>query len=227
MWNTRICKFVRPYPYYACTYAPVSNTYVSMPLHPPSKSEIKELRTCSAFLLNDFSRKQLSEGVTNCAIKTALNISLRTFPPCSTLTMSLQLVIKKRLRSTVRVIIKFPPNTRIRVRASNKCTNGHPRQTGTGVQQILKGASDRTGTEHAMIIGSCQKCWRIPANATYVIPANDTCKWRAFKSNKSAYKGVQLRISTKEFDRERISISLALRATQEEAGWFTLQANCL
>ena len=126
MWNTSICKFLHPYPYYACTYAPVSNTYVSMPLHPPSKSEIKELRTCSAFLLNDFSRKQLSEGVTNCAIKTALNISLRTFPPCSTLTMSLQLVIKKRLRSTVRVIIKFPPNTRIRVRASNKCTNGRP-----------------------------------------------------------------------------------------------------
>ena len=58
----------------------------------------------------------------------------------------------------------------------HRCTNGHLRQTGTGVRQILKGASDRTSTGDAMIIGSCQKCWRIPANATYIIPANDTCK---------------------------------------------------
>ena len=40
-----------------------------------SKSKTKdEVRTCSAFLLNDFSRKQLSEGVMNCAIIIALNI---------------------------------------------------------------------------------------------------------------------------------------------------------
>ena len=62
---------------------------------------------------------------------------------------------------------------------------------------------------------------------TYIIPANDTCEQRAFKSNESAYKGVQSRISTKGSDREKMSIRLALRATQEEAGWFTLQANCL
>ena len=54
--------------------------YVRMPLHPPSKSEIKKdyVRTCSAFLLNDFSHKQLSEGVTNCSIIMALNIFLET-----------------------------------------------------------------------------------------------------------------------------------------------------
>ena len=51
----------------------------------------------------------------------------------------------------------------------------------------------------------------------HLIPANDTCEWRAFKSNESAYKGVQLHISTKESDREKMSIRLALRATQEEA----------
>ena len=59
-----------------------------------SKSEIKGLRICSAFLLNDFSHKQLSEGATNCAIIIALNISLRTSPPRSMLTMSVWLVIK-------------------------------------------------------------------------------------------------------------------------------------
>ena len=59
----------------------------------------------------------------------------------------------------------------------------------------------------------------------------NTCEWHlwmtAFKSNESAFKGVQSRISTKKFDREKMSIRLALRATQEEAGWFTLQVNCL
>ena len=60
-----------------------------------SKSEIKDgLRTCSAFLLNNFSRKRLSEGVTNCAIIIALNVSLRTFSLHFTLTMSLRLAIK-------------------------------------------------------------------------------------------------------------------------------------
>ena len=83
--------------YYARTCAsycyPISNTHVHRPLHPPSKSKIKGLRTCSAFLLNDFSRKRLSKGVTSCAIIIALNISLKTSPH-STLTMSLWLVIK-------------------------------------------------------------------------------------------------------------------------------------
>ena len=37
----------------------VSNTYVRTPLHPPSKSEIKGLQTCSVFLLKDFSCKRL------------------------------------------------------------------------------------------------------------------------------------------------------------------------
>ena len=35
------------------------------------------------------------------------------------------------------------PYARIRVRASDKCTNGRPRQTGTGVRQILKRVSER------------------------------------------------------------------------------------
>ena len=68
-----------------CTYVSPAST---------SKSEITGLRICSAFLLNDFSHKQLSEGATNCAIIIALNISLRTSPPRSTLTMSVWLVIK-------------------------------------------------------------------------------------------------------------------------------------
>ena len=75
-----------------CT--PISNMHVCTPLHRLSKSDIKEgLCTCSAFLLNDFSRKRLSDGVTNCSIVMALNISLRTFSPCSSLTMSLRLAI--------------------------------------------------------------------------------------------------------------------------------------
>ena len=60
---------VRHYIKYVRSYAAAS-----------SKSKTKDgVRTCSAFLLNDFSRKQLSEGVMNCAIKIALNISLGTF----------------------------------------------------------------------------------------------------------------------------------------------------
>ena len=61
---TPVCHYIK------CvrSYAPAS-----------SKSEIKDgLRTCSAFLLNDFSRKRLSEGVTDCAIIITLNVSLRT-----------------------------------------------------------------------------------------------------------------------------------------------------
>ena len=64
------------------------------PLHPPSRSEIKELRIFSASLLNNLAHKRLSEGVTNCATIIALNISLRTSHPLSTLTMSLRLVMK-------------------------------------------------------------------------------------------------------------------------------------
>ena len=79
----------------------------------------------------------------------------------------------------------------------------------TGVRGKRVRASTRMNTEHA-------KWWRIAVNDIY-----------AFKSNESAYKGVQSRISTKESDREKMSNCLALRATQEEAGWFTLQANCL
>ena len=75
-------------------FVPISNMYVCTPLHRLSKSEIKEgRRTCSAFLLNDFSHKRLSEGVTNCAIVMALNVSIRAFSPCFSLTMSLRLAI--------------------------------------------------------------------------------------------------------------------------------------
>ena len=69
--------------------------YVRALLHPARlRSKADYVRTCSAFLLNDFSRKRLSEGVTNCAIIIALNIPLRTFSLHSTLTMSLRLAIK-------------------------------------------------------------------------------------------------------------------------------------
>ena len=54
-------------------------------------------------------------------------------------------------------------------------------------------------------------------------PANDVHN----KLNESAYTGVQSRILTKDFDTEKMSICLTLQATHEEAGWFTLQANCL
>ena len=86
--------------------------------------------------------------------------------------------------NTVRIIIKFPPNARTHGyryghlpnawMGVHRCTNECPRQTGTGVRQILKRASDRTSTERATIRGSCWKCWRIPANDINVIPANDT-----------------------------------------------------
>ena len=66
------------------------------------------------------------------------------------------------------------PYARIQVRASDKCTNGRPQMhewaseaNGYGRPNILKQASNRTNTE-------CAKWWRIPANNTYVIPANDT-----------------------------------------------------
>ena len=75
---------------YASFYAPTLNMHVRTPLHPPSKSKIEGLRTCSAFLLNDFSRKQLSEGVMNCSIISPSGL----LHPLSTLTMSLWLVIK-------------------------------------------------------------------------------------------------------------------------------------
>ena len=83
---------------------------------------------------------------------------------------------------------------RIRVRASDKCTNRRPQMherafeangygRPTDSKTAFKQASDRMSTERATTIGSCRKCWHIPANDTYVIPANDTCEWRAFKSN--------------------------------------------
>ena len=75
--------------------AAMSDAYAHALLHPVRpKSKADYVRTCSAFLLNDFSRKRLSEGVTNCAIIIALNIPLRTFSLHSTLTMSLRLAIK-------------------------------------------------------------------------------------------------------------------------------------
>ena len=86
-------------------------------------------------------------------------------------------------------------------------------RTGTenGVQQVQERASDKTGTDRTTAVGSCRECWRIPANDTYV----------QVKSNKSAYKGVQLRVS-KEFDGKEMSVRLALRATPKAAGWFML-----
>ena len=89
-------------------------------------------------------------------------------------------------------------------------TNGYGRLTD------LEWASDKTGRDRTMAVGS-RECWSIPVNDTYV----------QVKSNESAYKGVISCVSTTEFDREEMSVCLALRATQEAAGWFTLRANCL
>ena len=77
-------------------YARVPLYQIRAPLRYCIQQELDQRRTttCSAFLLNDFSCKRLSEGVTNCAIIIALNISLRTFFPHSMLTMSLQLAIE-------------------------------------------------------------------------------------------------------------------------------------
>ena len=83
--------------------------------------------------------------------------------------------------------------------------------TETGVRQVQERASDKTGTDCTMAVGSCREWWRISVNDTYV----------QVTSNESAYKGVQLRVS-REFNRMEMSVHLALRATPEAAGWFML-----
>ena len=65
------------------------------------------------------------------------------------------------------------PCVRIRKRASE--TNGYRRR------KNLERASDKTGTDHTTVVGSCRECWRIPVNDTYV----------QVKLNESAYKGVK------------------------------------
>ena len=77
-----LCTVLRPY---VCIILRSYIKYIRTPLHSPSKSEIKGLSTCSEFLLNDFSCKQLTEGVTDGATIIALNISLRTSRPHSML----------------------------------------------------------------------------------------------------------------------------------------------
>ena len=76
-----------------------------------------------------------------------------------------------------------------RLQAFETSRYGHPRHTGMGIRDKRKCASDwfRTCVRQnkygrTTAIGSCQECWRIPANDTYV----------QVKSNKSAYKDVKL-----------------------------------
>ena len=76
-----------------------------------------------------------------------------------------QVAFHSFLLYTVHIIIKCPPNARMHGygygRPTNartgvhRCTNGHPRQTGMGVRQVLKRASNGTNTERA-------KWWHIP-----------------------------------------------------------------
>ena len=99
----------------------------------------------------------------------------------------------------VRATIKFPTNAR-----DYGYGNWHTTGAETGIRQMV--------TDCTMAVGSCREWWCIPVNDTYV----------QVKSNESAYKGVKLRVSKKEFNRKEMSVHSALRATQEAAGWFTL-----
>ena len=109
----------------------------------------------------------------------------------------------------VRVIIKYSPNAH-----THGYRYGRPTNARTGVQGKRVRASDRFW--NGRLIERVRSVLMLPHTCErHLIPVNDTYEWHAFKSNESAYKGVQLRISTKEFDREKMSICLALRATQE------------
>ena len=108
---------------------------------------------------------------------------------------------------TVHVTIKSPTNA-CAYEYGNGCRNRCPTD--------LELASDKTGTDHTTAIDSCQECWCMSAVDAYV----------QVKSNESAYEGVRSCVST-EIVREEMSVCVALRVTQEAAGWFMLLANCL
>ena len=108
---------------------------------------------------------------------------------------------------TVHVTIKSPTNA-CAYEYGNRCRNRCPTD--------LELASDKTGTDHTTAVGSCQECWCMSADNTYV----------QVKSNESVYEGVRSCVSM-EIVREEMSVCVALRVTQEAAGWFTLLANCL
>ena len=75
------------------------------------------------------------------------------------------------------------PCIRIWKRVSDGDRNRRPRQTGTGIQvkwvrvfetngygcpTDLERATDKTGTDCTMAVGSSRECWHIPAIDTYV-----------------------------------------------------------